>query len=88
IAPLMPEAAVEFLWHNKLKGCDDLKAERKKLAEEYTSTIASASSAAQIGTVDDVIAPADLRSTVNKALVMLEGKRVTNLPRKHNNFPF
>ncbi len=88
IAPLMPEAAVEFLWHNKLKGCDDLKAERKKLAEEYTSTIASASSAAQIGTVDDVIAPADLRSTVSKALVMLEGKRVTNLPRKHNNFPF
>ena len=88
IAPLLPESAVEFLWHDRLKGCDDLKAERKKLAEEYTKTVASAMAAAEIGSVDDIITPAELRNAVGKALVMLEGKRVTNLPRKHNNFPF
>ncbi len=87
IAPLMPEAAVEFLWHDRLKGCDDLKTKRQELAKEYTDTVASAGAAAGLGTVDELITPADLRSAVSKALGMLEGKRVTNLPKKHNNFP-
>lgn len=88
IAPLMPEAAVEFLWHDKLKGCDNLTAKRQELAKEYTNTIASAMSAAQLGCIDEIITSADLRSTLSKSLSMLEGKRVTNLPKKHNNFPF
>lgn len=88
IAPLMPEAAVEFLWHDKLKGCDDLAAKRKELAKEYTETKASALSAAQLGVLDEIIAPAELRSVLSSALSMLEGKRVTNLPKKHNNLPF
>ncbi|MBR0485929.1 MAG: carboxyl transferase [Oscillospiraceae bacterium] len=88
IAPLMPEAAVEFLWHDRLKGCDDLKAKRQELVKEYAQTVASAEAAAKIGTVDEIITPADLRNTISKSLSMLEGKRVTNLPKKHNNFPF
>lgn len=88
IAPLAPEAAVEFLWHDKLKGCDNLAAKRSKLAKEYTDTLASAVSAAKLGILDDIVAPADLRSVLSSALSMLEGKRVTNLPKKHNNFPF
>jgi len=88
IAPLMPEAAVEFLWHDKLKGCDNLQAKRQELAKEYTDTIASAEAAAQIGTVDEIITPAELRNAISKTLSMLEGKRVTNLPKKHTNFPF
>lgn len=88
IAPLMPESAVEFLWHDKLKGCDDLAAKRKELAKEYTETKASALAAAQFGMLDEIIAPADLRSVLSSALSMLEGKRVTNLPKKHMNLPF
>lgn len=88
IAPLAPEAAVEFLWHDKLKGCDNLAAKRSELAKEYTDTLASAVSAAKLGILDDIITPADLRSVLSSALSMLEGKRVTNLPKKHNNFPF
>ncbi len=88
IAPLMPEAAVEFLWHDRLKGCDNLKQARQELANEYTSTVASALSAAKLGTVDEVLTPAELRNAVSRSLSMLEGKRVTNLPKKHNNFPF
>lgn len=84
----MPESAVEFLWHDKLKGCDDLDAKRKELAKEYTENQASALSAAQLGVLDEIITAADLRSTLSGALSMLEGKRVTNLPRKHNNLPF
>ncbi len=87
IAPLAPESAVEFLMHDKLKGAKDLTAKRAELAKEYTTTTASALSAAQRGTVDDVIAPETLRPILTQALSMLEGKRVTTLPRKHSNFP-
>ena len=88
IAPMAPESAVEFLWHDRLKGADDLNAKRKALAKEYAETVASADKAAALGVVDDVIGAADLRATVTAALSMLEGKRVTNLPKKHSNFPF
>ncbi len=88
IAPLAPEAAVEFLWHDKLAGAADLAAKRAELAKEYTDTLASAMSAAQQGCVDEVIAAADLRNVLVDALTMLADKRVTNLPRKHNNLPF
>ncbi|MDE5738095.1 MAG: carboxyl transferase, partial [Oscillospiraceae bacterium] len=88
IAPLMPESAVEFLWHDKLKGCHNLTAKRQELAKEYTNTIASAMSAAELGCIDEIITASDLRNVISKSLSMLEGKRVTNLPKKHNNFPF
>ena len=88
IAPLLPEAAVEFLWHDKLKCCQDLNAKRQELAKEYTATLASAESAAKLGILDEIITPSDMRAVLSSALTMLEGKRVTNLPKKHNNFPF
>ncbi len=88
IAPLAPEAAVEFLWHDKLAGAEDLSAKRAELAKEYTTTIASAEAAAQQGCVDEIVDAAELRAVLSSALAMLEGKRVTNLPRKHNNLPF
>ena len=88
IAPMMPESAVEFLWHDKLKGCNDLAAERRTLAKEYSQTLASAEKAANLGVVDDIVTPADMRAVIASALSMLEGKRVTNLPKKHNNFPY
>ena len=88
IAPLRPEAAVEFLWHDKLKGAADANAKRKELAKEYTETLASAEKAAQLGAVDAVIAPGQTRQALAAALDMLEGKRVSNLPKKHSNIPF
>ena len=88
IAPLRPEAAVEFLWHEKLKGAADANAKRKELAKEYTETLASAEKAAQLGAVDAVIAPGQTRQALAAALDMLEGKRVSNLPKKHSNIPF
>lgn len=88
IAPMEPLAAVEFLWHDKLAGAADITAKRNELANEYLSTLASAESATNDGAVDDIIAPADTRSTIVSALHMLEGKRVQKLPKKHNNIPF
>lgn len=88
ISPVLPETAVEFLWHDKLKGAENLSAKRKELAEEYKSTLASAEKASNIGCIDEVISASDTRAVISSALDMLSGKRVTKLPKKHNNLPF
>ncbi len=88
VSPLMPVTAVEFLWHDRLKGAENLSAKRNELAEEFSSTIASACSAAERGAVDEVIAPEDTRKTIISALDILSGKRVAKLPKKHSNIPF
>lgn len=88
VSPLAPLSAVEFLWHDKLKGASDLKAKRIELAQLYKSTSASALSAAETGFIDEIILPADTRNTIVSALEFLSGKRVSKLPKKHNNIPF
>ncbi|MGN0613807.1 MAG: carboxyl transferase domain-containing protein [Porcipelethomonas sp.] len=88
IAPLAPVTAVEFMWHDKLKGASDLKAERDKLAAEYSKTLASAENAAENNYIDDVIDPAQTRTVLAAALDILSGKRVQKLPKKHNNIQF
>lgn len=87
ISPLSPLTAVEFLWHDKLKGASDVNAKRNELAEEYEKTLASANSAAELNCIDEIIAPGDTRATIISALDILSGKRVTKLPKKHNNIP-
>lgn len=88
ISPMNPLAAAEFLWHDKLSGAADLEQERNKLADEYKETIASAEAAANEGAVDDIIAPEETRKTLVSVLEALSGKRITKLPKKHNNIPF
>jgi len=88
IAPMRPESAVEFLWHDKLKGAENAALKRTELAKEYKQTLASAKKAAELGAVDAVIAPAETRQAVCDALDMLEGKRVSGMPKKHSNIPF
>lgn len=88
ISPLAPVTAVEFLWHDRLKGAENLSAKRNELAEEFSNTVASAVSAAERNAVDEVIAPEDTRKVLVSALDILAGKRVSKLPKKHSNIPF
>ncbi len=88
ISPMAPLTAVEFMWHDQLKGASDVNAKRAELAKQFETTIASAASAAEKNAVDALIAPADTRATLLSALDILSGKRVSNLPKKHNNIPF
>ena len=86
ISTLSPEAAVNILWADKVKGSD--KDAQAALVQEYIDTLASPFEAAKNGYVDDVIDPAYTRSALISACEMLAGKRVTNLPKKHGNMPF
>ena len=88
IAPISPLAAVEFMWHDKLKDAEDLTAERNKLAKEYSETLASAKTAAENGFVDDIIEASQTRNVLVAALDILSGKRVQKLPKKHSNIQF
>ena len=88
ITPLAPETAVEFLWHDKLKGASNVDNKRKELADEYSSTIASAFDAAEKNCINDIIEPSEARAAIISALDVMSGKRVSKLPKKHSNMPF
>ncbi len=85
VSALKPDTAVEFFWHDRLKGANDLEKLREELACEYIDTMASPYEAAKASLVEDVIAPADTRDTLITALEMLMNKRVFGLPKKHSN---
>jgi acetyl-CoA carboxylase carboxyltransferase component len=85
ISPLAPLTAVEFLWHDKLKGAEDVKSTREKLAREYATTVASANASAEKGAIDEVIAPSETRKVLISALDILSSKRVETLSKKHSN---
>lgn len=89
ISPLAPVTAVEFLWHDKLKGASDVKAERNKLAAEYAENEASAFVAAEKNCVDEIIASDETRAKITGVIDVMAGKRMMKrLPKKHSNMPF
>ncbi len=79
-SPLDADAAVAFLYGNRLAGGES----RDCLKKEYIETVASPFTAAACGAVDDICAPADTRAHLIAALDMLAGKRENTLPRKHS----
>lgn len=79
-SPLDADAAVAFLFNDRLAKGED----REALKKEYVETIASPFTAAACGAVDDICTPADTRNRVISALDMLAGKRENTLPRKHS----
>ena len=88
IAPVSSAAAVEFMWHDKLKGTFNLESARNELISEYEKTLASAETAAENNFIDDIIDPSQTRNVLVSALDILSGKRVQKLPKKHNNIQF
>ena len=87
ISPLAPVTAVEFLWHEKLAGAANAAAKREELAKEYIAEYATAEKAAYRNAVDEVISPAQTRTKLAEALEIISVKRVSRLPKKHNNLP-
>lgn len=88
ISALEPVAAVEFLSHDKLKGTDDLSKSREELVKKYIDEEASSKAAAEKMCVDGVISVNEIRYTLKNAIEIMAGKRITRLPKKHNNSPF
>jgi acetyl-CoA carboxylase carboxyltransferase component len=87
IAVMGVEGAVNIIFRDAIAKADDPAAERARLTAEYEERFANPYVAAGRGYVDDVIIPAETRPRVIAALAMLDGKRQSNLPRKHGNIP-
>ncbi len=83
IAVMGPKGAVEIIFRADA-GDPDRIARR---TEEYRQKFANPFVAAARGYIDDVIMPRDTRLRLCRSLAMLEGKRLENPWKKHDNLP-
>ena len=83
IAVMGAAGAVEVL-HRRDR--DDADKTARHLAE-YEERFLNPFVAAERGYIDDVIAPAQTRERLCRALALLRGKRLDNPPKRHGNIP-
>ncbi|WP_125106889.1 acyl-CoA carboxylase subunit beta [Gulosibacter massiliensis] len=91
IAVMGGQGAVNILYRRDIKAAEeageDAAALGKKLADEYTYSVATPYLAAERGELDSIIEPASTRVTLTKALRSLRSKRASLPPKKHGNIP-
>ncbi len=76
IGAMGPEGAVAILHGREIAASSDPAGARAALAEQYRAQHTSPQRAAELGMVDDVIAPRETRRRVAGALALLQGRRV------------
>ncbi len=87
IAVMGAQGAVNILYRKELASAADPEAERARLIDEYTDTLANPYIAAERGYVDRVILPHETRLQITRALRALRNKRASMPPKKHGNIP-
>ncbi len=85
IAVLGPEAAITIIHRRDLKSSADAAARKKQLAKEYRDKFANPYIAAEKGTIDLVIDPAETRPMIIRALDALANKKEARPWKKHGN---
>lgn len=79
ISVMDPEAAVAFVWNDKITSAKS----RADVEKEWKETYASATIAAESGDIDDIIPAEELRARIISALYMLAEKADGMPDRKH-----
>ena len=85
IAVLGPEAAIMIIHRRDLKSSSDAITRKRHLAKEYRDKFANPYIAAEKGTIDLVIDPAETRPMIIQALNALANKKETRPWKKHGN---
>ena len=83
ISVLSPEASVAFVWNDKINE----GVTREEVEKEWKDKFASADAACELGEVDDIIEPSELRKRICSALMMLAYKTEKTPERKHTILP-
>lgn len=83
ISTMAPEAAVAFLWNDKITEA----VTRADLVAKWKTECASPEVAAADGSIDDIIDPAELRQRICAAVYMLLEKNAGEPVRLHGNLP-
>jgi len=87
IAVMGPQGAVNIVFRKEIEAAEDKEAKKQEYIQLYTDKFANPKMAASLGYVDDVIDPAETRTTLIRYLSALQGKRVESPKRKHGNIP-
>lgn len=87
IAVMGPEGAVNIVYRREIEATEDPAAARAGFVQEYREKFANPYKAAELGFVDEVIYPRELRRRLYDSLLLLASKRDTNPPKKHGNIP-
>jgi acetyl-CoA carboxylase carboxyltransferase component len=87
IAVMGPDGAVNIIYRKEIAAAEDPPARKAELVDEYREHFANPFIAAELGYIDDVIAPSETRPRLINALHMLQNKRDQNPPKKHGNIP-
>ena len=89
VSALSPEAAAVIMlgddFGGKLKGSKDPKNDRAAVVAQFKDENLTAFSAAGNGYIDDIINAEETREKLITAIDMLSNKRISTLPKKHNN---
>ncbi len=86
IAVMGPEGAVNIIFRGEIEAATG-NGERERLVADYRKTFANPFMAAELGYVDEIIAPEDTRPRLIRSLEILQNKRDKNPPKKHGNIP-
>jgi propionyl-CoA carboxylase beta chain len=87
IAVMGPEGAVNILHRAAIEAAADKQQAREAYIEEYRSRFANPYKAAELGFIDEVIQPREVRRRLGSYLALLQNKRERNPARKHGNIP-
>jgi propionyl-CoA carboxylase beta chain len=87
IAVMGSEGAANIIYRDRIRSAEEPETERAKAISEYQERFANPYVAASRGYIEDVIAPAETRTAIIRALDMLQNKRDTLPPKKHGNIP-
>ncbi|MCK6549662.1 acyl-CoA carboxylase subunit beta [Myxococcota bacterium] len=87
IAVMGPDGAVNIIFREELAKAADPVKRKAELVADYREKFANPFKAAELGYIDEVIMPVDLRPKLIRALEMLGNKRQTLPPKKHGNIP-
>jgi acetyl-CoA carboxylase carboxyltransferase component len=89
IAVMGPRGAIEILYSRQIKEAKDEEREelRVKLAKEYSDKFASPYQTASMGSLDEVIEPAEARGRLIAAFRILAGKRKPGQQERSGNIP-
>ncbi|MFB6564574.1 acyl-CoA carboxylase subunit beta, partial [Streptomyces sp. NPDC056400] len=87
IAVMGAEGAANVVFRRQIREADDPDAMREQLVKEYKAELMHPYYAAERGLVDDVIDPAETRSSLIGVLRMLRSKHASMPARKHGNPP-
>ena len=89
IAVMGPRGAIEILYSRQIKEAkeEEREALRVKLAKEYSDKFASPYQTASMGSIDEVIEPAQARERLISAFRVLAGKRRPGTHERTGNIP-